>query len=167
MKNLSKFFHFDPIPINFNLRINKEDYVNNSFTIGEISHFFSGIEYFTTGNTAEMNLVRLNIIMQKIGKKCLVLSRRAIAGLTNISCFRNAPTKILIYCLLFLKGVFYPNDKSIYHNGQISGLFHLSASFDTVLYVPKPIYRLQNLDRFKNIRPFSNDSELSHKLLIA
>jgi hypothetical protein len=161
---LSTVFQYNPIPIDFKLRIDKELWVRNNFSLNEIAHFFKGIEYFITGNTDSLNLVKTNRVMAKKNKRCLVMSRKEIPKMSNLIGFRMAPTKILIYCLLKLSGIFIPTDESMYHKGQLSGITHLAASFNCRLILPKNIYDMQKLSRYPNIKPFTDEIDLLSKI---
>jgi len=161
---LSRAFQYNPIAIDFKLHIDKELWIRNNFSRVEIAHFFNGIDYFITGNTDLLNLTKTNIVMAMKNKRCLVMSRNEIAKMSNIIGFRMASTKILIYCLLKLPCIFIPKENSMYHKGQLSGIFHLAASFKCPLLMPKYIYDMQKLSRYPNITPFSEDADLLSKI---
>lgn len=161
---LSKAFQYNPIPIDFKLRIDKDLWIRNNFSNNEIDHFFKGIDYFVTGNTDLLNLGRTNSVMAKKNKRCLVMSRKSITQMSNIVGFKMAATKIIIYCLLKLPGIFIPIENSMYHKGQLSGMIHMAASFNCRLLLPKNIYDIQKLSRYPNIIPFSGDMDLLSKI---
>jgi hypothetical protein len=75
-----------------------------------------------------------------------------------------APTKIIIYCLLKLSGIFIPKENSMYHKGQLSGIIHLAASFNCRLLLPKSIYDMQKLSCYPNFTPFTGDIDLLSKI---
>ena len=161
---LSKVFQYNPIAIDFKLRIDKELWIRNNFSPVEITHFFNGIQYFITGNTQLLDLNITNTLLAKNNKRCLVISRNAIPKMSNIVGFRMAPTKILIYCLLKLSGIFIPKKGCMYYKGQLSGIIHLAASFESRLLIPNTIYDMHKLSRYPNIEPFSQDADLLSKL---
>jgi hypothetical protein len=161
---LSKAFQYNPIPLDFKLRIDKESWLRTNFTVAETEHFFKGIDYFVCGNIESLNLDKINSVMAKRNKRCLVMSRKIITKKSNIVGYRMAPTKILIYCLLKLSGIFIPKEDSMYHKGQISGIIHLCASFNCRLLVPSHIYIMQKLAKYPYIKPFLSDVDLLSKI---
>jgi len=163
---LSRKFKYNRIPLAFNVRIDRDLYIKQRFCESEIEHYFSGIRYFTTGNINELDLKKLNNIMKAKGSRCLVISRKHMSVFSNLTLFRYAPTKVLLYCLIRLRGIFLPKDGGIYHKGQMSGLIHLAASFQCPLLLPKEIYAMQKLEQYPSFIPFLNDDDLALKLTL-
>ena len=139
-------------------------YIDSKFSLVEIEHFFAGIDYFTTGNLKMIRINKLNRIMSLKGKRCLVLSRYEMPAMSNLVLYRCAPTKILLYCLMRIRAIFLPVLGGVYYKGQISGLIHLAASFKCPLLLPLSIYKLQKLESYESIKPFSSEEDLIFKL---